>query len=265
MDILQASQPSSPSTARMTPHRGLALVRESGEVDRRRNVYLATVGHEMRNALAPLSNAIDIVAIRASDVEGFDKLLPVARRQIQLLARLTEDLLDLGRAVNDEFHLTFATECLQPLVRNAVETLRVLAESKHQTISLELPAESVSINADRVRFGQVLQNIIGNAIKFTPDGGRISVRLYVSGSEARICVSDTGIGISLADIGNIFDVFYRARAPGVTPGGLGIGLAVARQLIEAHCGTISVRSEGTGEGASFTIALPIAGQSACST
>jgi signal transduction histidine kinase len=229
----------------------------AAELDRRRNVYLATVAHEMRNALAPLSTAVDVLARCAGEADGVAGLLPVARRQIDRLSALTADLLDLGRAVNDEFNMSFADESVQSLVGGVVTAWRVLAQAKHQTMGIDLPAAPVLIRADKLRFSQALENIVGNAVKFTPEGGHIGVRVHTTATDVRICVSDTGIGISPSDLGGIFELFNRVRRDGPAAGGFGIGLALTRKLVELHGGSISARSDGPGQGLVVTISLPL--------
>jgi signal transduction histidine kinase len=134
----------------------------------------------------------------------------------------------------------------------------MLAELKHQTISLDVPAADLLVRVDRVRLSQAVQNVIGNAVKFTPEGGHVSVGVDATVAEACIRVTDSGVGISARDLGNIFRLFYRAPEQGAAPRGFGIGLALARRVVEIHRGTISARSAGAGQGASFTIALPLA-------
>jgi signal transduction histidine kinase len=211
----------------------------------------------MRNALAPLSSALEIMGMAAGDNEDVAELLPVARRQIGQLSVLTQDLLDLGRAVNNEFQLDFARESVQDLVSTVVAAWRVLAKTKEQTLALEMTSAPLFVRADRVRLAQALQNIIGNAVKFTPDKGRVDVRVRAGANELTISVSDSGVGIPPADIDHVFELFYSARRDAAGTAGFGIGLALTRRLIELHGGTISVHSEGAGRGATFTVTLPL--------
>jgi two-component system, sensor histidine kinase len=241
------------------------LLPDLPEADRARNVYLATVAHEMRNALAPLLNATDLVDSLAGDIEGVAQVIPMARRQIRQLVTLTDDLLDVGRALNNEFRMTFRNEGAQELVKQVIEAWRRVGEQKRQTISLDMPTQLVRVQADRVRFSQALQNILSNAIKFTPEGGRIAVRMHAAEPDVQICVSDSGIGIAPAELENVFNLFYRVREPGTSAGGFGVGLAVAQHLIQRHGGRIFVRSQGLGQGTSVTIALPIAGHASGET
>lgn len=246
-----------PSFARTSPPRRMALVSHVSKRDRRRNEYLATVAHEMRNALGPLSCVIDVLSLRSRGMEAQSDMLPVARRQLAQLVKLTDDLLDLGRAMNDEFQMEFRVEPLEPIVHSVVAAWRVLAEAKHQTISLDGAALESLVRVDRMRLGQAIQNVIGNAVKFTPEGGHISVAVEVAGSQALIQVTDSGIGISVEDIDNLFGLFFRAHEEGSHQRGFGIGLALARRIVEIHGGTISAHSAGRCQGSSFRIALPL--------
>lgn len=239
----------------------VAQLAQPVDVQRRRDAYLATVAHEMRNALAPLTTTVDLLA--SSTAQKPDpRLISVARRQVRQLSVLTEDLLDIGRAVNSGFQMVFKMESVNDMVSGAVVAWRVLAEAKDQSIDLELPSAALYVRADRLRFSQALQNVIGNAVKFTPEHGRIAVKVWLAGGIVKVSVSDTGEGIPAAHLAHIFELFYSVHREGGPTSGFGIGLALARQLVEAHGGTIGACSE-VGEGTSFTISLPLALGSDC--
>jgi len=225
-------------------------------VERRRNIYLAMVAHEMRNALGPLANAVEVMARRAVNDPAVLDLVPIARRQLRQLDVMTGDLLDLGRALTDE-RLHFLAVGVQDVVAAVVAAWRPAAVSKGQAMSIVMPASTLYVMADRVRLEQALQNVICNAIKYTPDGGHIRVLVSVAADMATIRISDSGIGLLPADMANVFDLFYRADRADATRDGVGIGLALARRLVERHGGTIGVSSAGLGLGAAFTIALPL--------
>ncbi|MEJ6022120.1 sensor histidine kinase [Ramlibacter sp. PS4R-6] len=258
MDAPQVAH-TDPVVVAMASERTARPARDAADLERRRNVYLATVAHEIRNALAPLSCAIDVLAARARADDASADMLPIARRQVAQLAGLTEDLLDIGRAVTDEFRMEFKRHAVQDLVGGVVAAWSVLAQTKQQSITVEMPLPPLWVRADRLRLGQALQNVVGNAIKFTPEGGRILVRVFATQAHATICVTDSGIGIAEADLANIFQLFYRVRREGPGPGGFGIGLALARQFVECHGGMVNARSEGAGRGSTLTITLPLAG------
>jgi signal transduction histidine kinase len=226
------------------------------DVERRRNIYLATVAHEMRNALAPLANVVDVLARRAPDDPATLELVPIARRQLRQLAVMTGDLMDLGRALSDE-RLTLVAVSVQEAVAAVVAAWRPAAVSKGQAISLTMPASTLCVMADRVRLEQALQNIVSNAIKYTPDGGYIRVLVRRDADVATIIVSDSGIGLLPSHIANVFELFYRAPLDDASTEGVGIGLALARRLVERHGGTIEATSAGLGQGAVFTIELPL--------
>lgn len=229
------------------------------ELERKRGVYLATVAHEMRNALAPLSIALDLLVARQPGVPAAAELAPVARRQIRQLTVMVDDLLDLGRSANGAFRLRLAEEPLMDVVNGVVAAWRVLAAVRNQTIDLDAAPGPMAVRADRVRLAQVLQNVIGNAVKYSPEGGLVSVRVRKTGAGVAISVSDSGVGMDKSEIGRIFELFHQVRRNGQDSGGFGIGLALSRRLLELHGGTIRAASEGLGRGSTFTIALPLAG------
>jgi len=249
--------------ASLAPARVLKLVRDSlaaakaAAVEKRRNVYLATVAHEMRNAMGPLTCAIDILALRAADVPETAKLVPVVHRQMRQLGKLTEDLLDLGRAANEEFRMTFRAESVQDIVGGVAAAWNILAAMKGQAISLAMPQAPLVVQADRVRLAQAIQNIVANAIKYTPEGGAIAMNVLASGNSVKIEVVDSGIGIAASDIDKVFELFYSAGGDDARASGCGIGLALAAKLVELHGGSISAASGGLGMGTVFTIALPL--------
>jgi signal transduction histidine kinase len=277
MEEISMDAPQLPQTtqyvASRAPLRSVGLVRQSAAAataaaaaaaEKRRDVYLATVAHEMRNAMGPLTCAIDILALRAADIPEMGDLAPVVRRQLRQLAKLTEDLLDLGRASNGEFRMTFKPEPAQDIVRGVAAAWSVLARMKGQAISLDMPPQPLVVLADRVRLGQAIQNIVANAIKFTPEGGTIAVSVIAWDKGLQIRVVDSGIGIAAGDLDRIFELFYSVRGDEVPAGGFGIGLALAARLVELHGGSISASSEGSGKGTAFTIALPLAAASRAS-
>jgi len=169
-----------------------------------------------------------------------------------------QDLLDLGRASNGEFRMTFKPEPAQDIVRGVAAAWSVLARMKGQAISLDMPPQPLVVLADRVRLGQAIQNIVANAIKFTPEGGTIAVSVIAWDKGLQIRVVDSGIGIAAGDLDRIFELFYSVRGDQAPAGGFGIGLALAARLVELHGGSITAASEGAGLGTAFTVALPLA-------
>lgn len=260
MDVPQLPHPARPITLTMA-RRSLTLAHDAGQValdESKRNVYLAMVAHEMRNALAPLMSAVDILALRAPGDKAVADVIPIARRQLRQLTSLTDDLLDLGRAVNNEFNVKLTAQPLQDVVEGVAGAWRVLAAVRHQSMSVEMPHEPLVVLVDPMRLGQALQNIIGNAVKFTPEGGHIAVWVRLVDAEVRIRIADSGIGIPAGELENIFDLFYQVRGEDAPRCGFGIGLGLARKLIELHGGTIDAYSEGPGRGTAFTVTLPLA-------
>lgn len=237
----------------------LVLIRASKliEQERVRNVGLAVVAHELRNALAPVTTGLDLLAFKLpDDVPGRD-IIAMARRQLRHVAILVSDLVDLGRLVNNEVTLQRNVVSLQELAAAAVEACSPLAIANSQHVSWDEPAKGIYVNADAMRMSQVLLNVLGNAIKFTPQRGAIRIRCYSQGSMAKLCVSDSGRGMEPAKLRRVFDLFCHRDDP--RPGeGLGIGLSVSRRLVELHGGTLVAQSEGPGKGSDFTIELPLA-------
>ena len=227
------------------------------EADQRKNEFLAMLGHELRNPLSAVSNA---VATAHRDASRRDRALDIATRQTAHLARIIDDLLDVTRITKGKIALQKEPVQLGSIVNGAVEELRDLVESRrqHLTVSIPVNAEKIRVEADRVRIQQVVSNLMHNAIKFTPQGGMIDVVLYRKGDQAVLRVRDSGVGISPAMLPRVFDLFTQAdTSPDRTQGGLGIGLTLAKQLVEMHGGRIEARSHGLDRGCEFEVSLPL--------
>jgi CheY-like chemotaxis protein/nitrogen-specific signal transduction histidine kinase len=229
------------------------------DADRRKDEFLATLAHELRNPLAPLRNSLAILQRSAGDAELLDKAGGVMERQLGHLVRLIDDLLDVGRISLDKLALRLEPTDLAAVIEHAVEGCRSAAERAGHAIELRLPEFAVKLQADRARLSQVFSNLIGNACKFTPDGGHIRVEARVEGERAVVAVRDDGIGIDAGDLDRVFDMFAQLddsleRAHG----GLGIGLTLVRRLVEMHGGTVVAKSAGLGAGSEFVVTLPLA-------
>lgn len=224
--------------------------------DRRKNEFLAVLGHELRNPLAPILSAIEVMQ-PTSPESTHVQARGVVRRQVRQMVRLIDDLLDVGRITSDRFVLRTAPVELSSIISSAVETSRpVITERDHQ-LTVSAPEESVCLVADAARLSQVLANVLTNAARYTPAGGRIRVEVEAATSGVTIRVADSGIGIDPAVLPTIFELFVRVdRADGLGSGGLGIGLALARRLVEMHGGRLTANSDGPGRGSAFTIWLP---------
>lgn len=234
--------------------------RELEQADRRKDEFIAMLGHELRTPLAPIRNAASLLeahARRNSDPQ-VGRAVGVILRQADHLARLVDDLLDVSRITHGIIELERAPVDLEEVLLEAIEVSRGAIEQRDQVVSLETPDATVTVSADRTRLVQVLCNLLSNASRFTPDRGRIRVVASDDGQEAVVRVIDDGIGISPELQSRIFDLFARGQAPDSrAAGGLGIGLGLVRQLVELHGGSVSVASGGPGTGSEFTIRVPL--------
>jgi PAS domain S-box-containing protein len=226
------------------------------EADRRKDEFLATLSHELRNPLAPIRNALELMRRAGDDRRITDPALSIMERQFQQLVRLTDDLLDVSRITRNRIDLQRETLDLRTVLQSAAEATAPLVDAAGHQLRLMLPREPVWVNGDFTRLAQVFGNLLNNAAKFTPRGGTITVDL-VGGRRAVATIVDTGIGITRDDLPRVFDMFVQLQQEGEHPrGGLGIGLTLARRLIEAHGGGIEVTSAGRGQGTSFTVQVP---------
>jgi len=228
------------------------------DADRRKDEFLATLAHELRNPLAPLRNSLAIVQRSAGDPATFAKASGVMERQLSHLVRLIDDLLDVSRISLDKLTLRVETADLGAVLEHAVEASRPAAERAGHVLEVHLPERPVRLQADRARLSQVFSNLIGNACKFTPDGGRVVIDARVAGEQAVVRVRDNGIGIAADRIGGVFEMFAQIdNSLERAHGGLGIGLTLVRRLVEMHGGSVIATSAGLGEGSEFVVTLPL--------
>ncbi|MEO8480986.1 MAG: response regulator [Acidobacteriota bacterium] len=227
------------------------------QADRRKDEFLAVLGHELRNPLAPILSAIELLDGQQAPPTAQEKARGVIRRQIRQMTRLIDDLLDVGRITSDRLVLRPSTVELAAVVDAAIETCRPAMDARGHRLDIGLPAEPVLLRVDAARLSQVLSNLLSNAIKYTAPAGGISVIASGGRTGLDIRVRDTGAGIDASVLPTIFELFVQVeQRDGSTTGGLGIGLALARQLVEMHGGTIRAASEGLGRGSEFSIWLP---------
>nr|WP_293242427.1 PAS domain-containing protein [Panacagrimonas sp.] len=234
------------------------LSRELQEADRRKDEFIATLAHELRNPLAPLRNGLAILTSgRAPDVS--ERLLTMMERQVDHLVRMVDDLLDVSRITLGKIEIVRERLDLRDAVRNAIETSRpVIDKSEHQLV-VSLPGTPVIVLGDAVRMTQVFANLLNNASKYTLPRGRIEIALTIRDGQAHTSVSDNGIGIRAEMRGRVFDIFAQeSEGDRRVREGLGIGLAVVKRLLVSHGGTVDVRSDGPGTGSTFTVHLPLA-------
>ncbi|MGC3969890.1 MAG: ATP-binding protein [Pirellulales bacterium] len=235
----------------------LAQIREA---DRRKDDFLAMLAHELRNPLAPLRSAVDLQLMMDEGGETERELREVMDRQISHMGRIIDDLLDVSRLTRGRIELRREKLDFTKLIADGLAAHRRIFESGQYEIRSELPDAPIWIDGDSTRLSQVLDNLLSNARKFTDAGGTITVRLTADGSDsATLEVCDTGIGVAGEDLGRIFEIFTQAdRSLDRRRGGLGLGLALVKGLVELHGGQVSAHSEGLGQGCSIGVKLPLA-------
>jgi PAS domain S-box-containing protein len=226
------------------------------DADRRKDEFLAMLGHELRNPLAPVRNGLHVLRRLEPGSAAAGQTREMMERQVAHLIRLVDDLLEVSRISRGKIELRPARIELGAVLRSALETSRPVIEAAHHRLEVSLPPEPLELQADFVRLAQVVSNLLNNAAKYTEPGGRIDLAARRDGDHALISVRDTGIGIAPDVLPRVFDMFVqldRDRARG----GLGIGLALARTLVEMHGGSIEAKSRGPGHGSEFLVRLPI--------
>ncbi len=231
------------------------------EADRRKDEFLATLAHELRNPLAPLRNGLQVMNLAKDDSAAVERARAMMERQLQQMVRLIDDLLDLSRISRGKVELRRERAELAEVIANAVETSRPLIEQSGHRLTVDLPAGPLVIDADVLRLSQVIANLLNNAAKYTERGGRIGLRVQRSeaGDEVSLHVTDNGVGIPAAMLPQVFQMFTQVdRSLEKSRGGLGIGLNLVKRLVEMHGGTVEARSGGRGQGSEFIVRLPLA-------
>jgi PAS domain S-box-containing protein len=226
------------------------------ETDRRKDEFLAALGHELRNPLAPLRNAAAILQKIRSDDPAVRAVADMIERQTSQLVRLVDDLLDVSRAMLGKVRLQFEVLDLRAAVQDAVQATEQVRKEKSQQFLSSLPSAPVWVRGDRVRLAQVFSNLLSNASRYTPQGGKISVRSWQARDATCVSVRDDGKGIPSEELPSIFDLFHQARED-QGKGGLGIGLTLVKRFVEKHGGKVAAYSEGAGKGSEFVVRLPI--------
>ncbi|MFY9658675.1 MAG: PAS domain S-box protein [Methylocystis sp.] len=227
-------------------------------VDRRKDVFLATLAHELRNPLAPIRNGVHVLKKKKNSDDPEAALLSVMERQVQHLVRLVDDLLEVSRIKRGRIELRKESVAVSDFLRQALETCQSLIEKKGHRLSVKLAGEPLWVFGDSLRLSQIAANIINNAAKYTPPGGQIEIEAASEGGEVALRVRDNGMGVSAEMMPHIFDLFVQAEGQTrLSEAGLGIGLALARQLAVLHDGRIEAASDGAGKGAEFIFRLPL--------
>jgi signal transduction histidine kinase/ActR/RegA family two-component response regulator len=231
------------------------------ESDRRKDEFLATLAHELRNPLAPVRNAIHILRARMPPTPELQWARDVIDRQVTQMTRLIDDLMDVSRITRGTFELRREHVALDEVLRVAVETSRPIVDVSGHHLVMSLPPDSIHLDADLIRLAQVFSNLLNNAAKYTGPGGRIAVTAELDGDMVSVAVQDSGIGIPAAMLKEVFEPFTQLdNSLERTRGGLGIGLALAKRLVEMHGGTVDAHSAGPGQGSRFVVRLPVSTQ-----
>jgi PAS domain S-box-containing protein len=237
---------------------GKRIEQELLEADRRKNEFLAILAHELRNPMAPLKNGLHIIRLSSKADAQLNRVAEVMDRQLNHLVRLVDDLLDVGRITSGRVELRRSRVALSAVLANSIEASQTLIDARQHQLQVHEGQEELFVYGDFDRLAQVFSNLLSNAAKYTDQKGRIEITMRRDGANAIIEVVDTGIGIPEADLPHVFNLFSQVRVhQGRTGGGLGIGLALVKQLVALHGGTVSVTSGGLGLGTTFTVRIPM--------
>jgi PAS domain S-box-containing protein len=228
------------------------------QADRQKSEFLATLAHELRNPLAPIRNALQVMRLASHDRDLLDEARTVMDRQIRQMVRLIDDLLDLSRVSRGKVQLRTERLDLATAVQDAIETSRPWIEESAHKLGVRLPSQAIYVDGDRTRLAQVFSNLLNNSCKYMERGGHITLSLERQGNDAIITIKDQGIGIPADMLPKIFDMFTQVdRSLERSQGGLGIGLTLVRALVEMHGGRVEAQSNGLGAGSEFTVHLPV--------
>lgn len=229
------------------------------EADRRKDEFLAVLAHELRNPLAPIRNGLELLRFVKSDSVAAEQARAMMARQVNHLVRLIDDLLDVSRIARGKLELARHPMDIADAVRSALETSQPLLQSAGHEVVLDLPQTPLLVEGDFVRLAQVFANLLNNAARYTPPGGKVTVNVHAEGGDVVAFIEDNGAGIPVDMLGRIFEPFFQIESKATADqGGLGVGLALARTLVELHGGSIHAGSAGAGRGSRFTVRLPAA-------
>jgi signal transduction histidine kinase len=244
--------------ARERQYQTRAHLLEREQADRRKDEFLATLAHELRNPLAPIRNSVSL--LRLSGAAGpAGQIWEMMDRQVNHMVRLVDDLMEVSRITRGKIELRKSVVDLAEVIAAAVETSRPLIESARHELSVEMPPQPLLVEGDAMRLAQVFSNLLNNAVRYTDPGGRIGIAAKRDDCSAMVIVSDTGIGIAAEALPRVFDMFVQANArDSRAQSGLGIGLTLVRSLVEMHGGGVAARSAGVGRGSEFVVRLPLA-------
>ena len=227
------------------------------EADRRKDEFLAVLSHELRNPLAPVRNAVGILKLKSPDEPELRWAREIIERQVHQMTRLIDDLLDVSRITQDRLELRRERVVLAQVLREAVEMSRPLITQEGHDLDVSVPPDPVLLHADGARLAQVFANLLNNAAKYTPAGGKITLCAWCEGPEVLVSVRDNGVGIAPEMLPQVFEMFLQVdRSAGRSQGGLGIGLTLVKRLVTMHQGTVEAKSDGVGAGSEFLVRLP---------
>jgi signal transduction histidine kinase len=227
------------------------------EADQRKDAFLATLAHELRNPLAPIRNALEIMRVASSSPEAIDRARDIVERQVGQMVRLINDLLDVSRITRGKLSLKMESVAIGEVIETAVETSRPLLGEAGLSLQLQLGDKALRVEGDRLRLAQVFANLLNNAAKYTEAGGKVNVSAKREDRQVVVRVRDTGVGIPKDVLPRVFELFTQVdRTLNRSQGGLGIGLALVKQIISLHGGQVSAHSDGVGKGAEFVVRLP---------
>ncbi len=230
------------------------------EADTRKDEFLAMLAHELRNPLAPIRAAAELLRIARLDEARVQKTSEIIARQVGHMTSLIDDLLDVSRVTRGLVQLEQSPQDVRQIVMDAVEQVGPLVRARRHHLALHLSPDAAAVQGDNKRLVQVVANLLANAAKYTPDGGRIEVRSQVRDDKVLLSVIDDGIGLEPELAGRVFELFAQAkRTPDRSSGGLGLGLALVKSLVGLHGGAVACASQGLGKGSEFTVSLPVLG------
>ncbi|MGV3723419.1 MAG: PAS domain-containing protein [Actinomycetota bacterium] len=235
------------------------MAADLSEADHRKDEFLATLAHELRNPLAPLRTGLEVLQVAGNAGESAERTRTMMARQLDQMTRLVDDLLDVSRITRNRLELRKANIELAEVVRDALETSRPLLEACGHSLTVTLPPQPIHLKADQVRLAQVFSNLLNNAAKYTERGGQVWFTVVLHGNQVEVSVRDNGVGIGPSLLPKVFNLFTQAdHSLERSQGGLGIGLTLVKRLVEMHDGTVEARSGGLGQGSEFIVRLPVA-------
>jgi PAS domain S-box-containing protein len=228
--------------------------------NRNKDHFLATLAHELRNPLAPLTNAWELMGLSKDEPATIEKAHAVIGRQLRQLTRLVNDLMDINRVSHGKLNMTFSVLDLHKVLREAFESAQPVLQEAGHTVEFDLSPQPIEVRGDVTRLVQVFGNLLSNAGKYSPPGSHIIIRTRINGDKVRVQVQDNGVGLAPEDLERIFEMFAQVEfLTGERQGGLGIGLSLVKKLVAMHQGSVTAASEGIGKGTTITVELPLAG------